>query len=466
VACDLKFSGLNQAGAFDTGVVVKSPGFSGEKVIPLKLSVTDFILWPLLAISLGVLGAYLVRRIADTDTPRDINQLRILRLRGEVDRSRGLVGSVESVSAVEGILEQLERAEEANGGGNFASATAELTQVESALDTLRKSQATLEDAAQKSLAAIRREASALAADPSTLSADETRELQAVNHKLHDTERMLRQGQVDNAALQLDGARLLLDGLTRRHLSARLSQLGEELAQIETISAGKKEQAETLTSSIRQHLSDGEFGKAGTELADLKILIDSLKAGRRGARGEEEDVGVAVPTPPAAPEQTRIQVNTPVEQRIANMEITFTLVDAQGLVMQGDVLRWHFGDIGSFEAGRTEASHRYRRAGRYQVRVEIMRDDAPFKTLEESITILPGQAETNRSLVIGRLRRNEKILSAIALVIAVITGVLLLYVDKPFGTVSDYLLAILWGFGIDNGVKSVADVFGKIKPSGG
>jgi len=166
------------------------------------------------------------------------------------------------------------------------------------------------------------------------------------------------------------------------------------------------------------------------------------------------------------EQTRINVDTAVEQRIANTNVTFTLIDAQGLITPDDKLRWHFGDISSFQEAGLQTSHLYRTPGRYEVKVEVMRDDTPFKILQEIITILPGQIEINRAQVMDRLRRNQRLLSVFALIIAVITGLLLLYVNKPFGSISDYLLAILWGFGIDSGVKSVADVFSKLRVTGG
>lgn len=464
---DLKFSDLSQAGTFDTGIVVKSTGFSGAKSIPLKLTVTDFLFWPLLAIFVGVSGGFLVRRIANAETPRDLNQLRILRIKSEIERYRGLIRRPESLNAVEGLIEQLGAAEEANEIGNFAEAATRLTQIESALDTFRKAQATLEDEAQKRLAALRGQAAALsAAQP---SAEEAADLEAAKRRLDDAESLLEQGRVDEAALRLEGEAARLNGITRRRLEAQIEPLYAELELVENIDADKQERIEALKSSIREHMAGGKFGNVRAALSELRILADSLKTRRRGARASEEEELAAETTPvtpPAPPQPTRINVETPVDQRVSNTSVTFTLVDPQGLVAPTDELRWHFGDVGSFVPGRTQTTHTYRRAGRYQVRVEVMRNGALHKTLQEVITILPGPTEVSRALVRRRLRRNELILSAVALAIAVITGLILLYVNKPFGTLSDYLLAILWGFGIDNSVKGVADVFGKVKASGG
>ena len=53
-----------------------------------------------------------------------------------------------------------------------------------------------------------------------------------------------------------------------------------------------------------------------------------------------------------------------------------------------------------------------------------------------------------------------------LVLACLTGLIYLYVGKAFGTVTDYSLAILWGFGIDNGIRGFAPVLAKLTGSAG
>jgi len=55
------------------------------------------------------------------------------------------------------------------------------------------------------------------------------------------------------------------------------------------------------------------------------------------------------------------------------------------------------------------------------------------------------------------------ISGVALLLAAITGLLYLYLGtrKPFGSIQDYLLAFLWGFGIDNSVRGFTDILKKI-----
>jgi hypothetical protein len=90
----------------------------------------------------------------------------------------------------------------------------------------------------------------------------------------------------------------------------------------------------------------------------------------------------------------------------------------------------------------------------------------IETLDERITVLPGARVDQSQRILARVQRSDLLLSLVALVLAGLTGVLALYVGKAFGTLSDYLLAFLWGFGIDNSVRGFAGVLSKISPGGG
>ena len=101
------------------------------------------------------------------------------------------------------------------------------------------------------------------------------------------------------------------------------------------------------------------------------------------------------------------------------------------------------------------------AGSYQVTAEILDKVEVHRTVTTGITILASPTETRRRKVIEEIRKQEQVLSAIALFLAIAGGVLFLYYGKPFGTLSDYITAFLWGFGLDSGVKGFAATFTKI-----
>ena len=93
----------------------------------------------------------------------------------------------------------------------------------------------------------------------------------------------------------------------------------------------------------------------------------------------------------------------------------------------------------------------------------MKDQEVTDYLTRLIMILPGQKENSLTHIRNILFYTDLTISGVALLLAAITGLLYLYLGtgKPFGSIQDYLLAFLWGFGIDNSVRGFADVMKKI-----
>jgi hypothetical protein len=81
----------------------------------------------------------------------------------------------------------------------------------------------------------------------------------------------------------------------------------------------------------------------------------------------------------------------------------------------------------------------------------------------SVTVVVGTslARQRVSRARQRLVYLELLVSAIAAVVAVVTGLWVLYTGKPFGTLAQYSEAFVWGFGIDNTVRGFAAVLKKV-----
>jgi hypothetical protein len=93
-----------------------------------------------------------------------------------------------------------------------------------------------------------------------------------------------------------------------------------------------------------------------------------------------------------------------------------------------------------------------------VQATIKRDDEVLKTLSYLITILPGEKEKYVIKLKRMLKSADFVIFGMAVVLASLTGLLYLSLGKPFGTPQDYLLAFLWGFGIDNSVRGFSELF--------
>ena len=462
-------SNLRRAGAFDTRLVVTSPSFAGEKVIPIKVTVRDFILFPLLAIALGVCGGYFTRQLVAVERPRNQNAVQLVRLQKEIERFREVVTKPASIATINTLLAQLRTASESNETGDFAAVRAELPKIQEKLDEFRKAQVEAQEAANTARAGLVNQIEAL--ERETLTADESRELLSVKGNVADLERLLRQGMVEDAQTKLENVQERLADLKKRRLTNYFALCKAESAKL-PLSADDAATDKNFEKEIQQLLNSNELDKVRAKLEEFRNFIEEKKIENlpRGARESEDELEGALPAVPAvAPPETvvtRIVVTTPIEERVAGTTVLFRIDDAERIVDSADRLRWFFGDVGSEETQSLDISHRYEESGRYQVRVEISRNGTTGKTLSEFIDVSPGKIEQARAGVLRNIARNELILSMIALVLAVISGVLFLYVGKLFGTLVDYLMAILWGFGIDNSIKGFAAVLGKISSNEG
>jgi hypothetical protein len=457
-------SKVRYTGAYDTQLLVTSPGFSGDKPIPVKITVQDFILFPLVAIALGVLGGYWIRRLAAVVRPRKENSFHLLRLQNEVERYRELVKKPASIDSVQSLLAQLSRARESNELGDFASVRADLPKIQEALNEFRKAQVEAAGEVQKTLNSLLAEFAVLK-ERDDLTDDEIKDLDAIGTRLEDVEDLLRLGRVDDAEIRIEREKQLLPDLKARKLNDYFKLLKNELTKLSLTEEGAKAAAETLKTAIQEGLNSNEFDKVQKKLGELKDFIEVQKTMTPGRGARARELGDALPQlpgefAPAGP-VTHIEVVTPVVERVSGTNINFSIVDDERIIAVGDELRWYFGEVGSFVTPGPNTSHRYQYSGRYQVRVEIVRNGDLVKTLSEIVTISPGEIERTRAGLLQDILRNEKALSYVALVLAIIGGILFLYSGKLFGSLVDYLLAILWGFGLDNTIKGFADVFGKI-----
>lgn len=460
----VSFWDLWRAGSFDTKLLITSTSLSGEKAIPIKVNVRDWVLFPLLAIAIGVAGGYLTRRLVGVERPRNENTFKLLRLQNEVERFREVVSKPSSVETVSALLAQIKKAKESNATGDFATVKAELPKIQEKLDEFRKAQLQAQEAANTTLNGQLNEVEVLEQDE--LTPDEVRDLESIKGKLTDVQRLLRQGMVDDAQDKLENVKQLLAAFRTRKLTDYFSFLTTELGKL-SLTGDAATTGESLKSEIAAALNGKDLNKAREKLATLKTFVETKKAEASSLKAGAKEAGlkaVLPGVPRALPQDavlTRIIVVTPLEKRIAGTTITFTIEDPEQLIDKNDRLQWFFGEVGFSVTQATTNTHRYDESGHYEVRVDILKDGTPAKTLSEFITIAPGDIEQARATVLQNILRNELLLSIIALVLAIISGVLFLYVGKVFGTLVDYLGAILWGFGIDNSIKGFAAILAKI-----
>lgn len=287
-------------------------------------------------------------------------------------------------------------------------------------------------------------------------------------KLQDFDRRLRDAEDKNLVDGQDGAKLLLDQL-EKDVDAFLQQQAIEFA--DTRKALEELRLKVVAYKAKK-IDDPKFNDAAKDLneAERHLFLNELDQAKdllKKSQAELKEFEDAHPKPVAAArgklkeeEDKTITVVNPPENRTTDSTISFHL---QGTFPQDCVVKWFFGDATPTVSGGVDNEHTYDRPGNFRVEARVMNEQQVTDLLTRVIMILPGQKEKSLTDIRNSFFYTDLTISGVALVLAAITGLLYLYLGtgKPFGSIQDYLLAFLWGFGIDNSVRGFADVLKKI-----
>jgi hypothetical protein len=161
-------------------------------------------------------------------------------------------------------------------------------------------------------------------------------------------------------------------------------------------------------------------------------------------------------PPASPFTIQLD-GTKTPQTEDNLQLR---VDCGNSTVIPDTVAWHFGDGRIATISKSLViSQSFRWAKTYQVSVQLFSSSDPnfYGAAAISLQVAPGSGLKQVLRAARALRTNEWLVRAAALLLATLTGVIALYADKPFGTLTDYCIAILWGFGIEKSVRGFGGV---------
>jgi hypothetical protein len=243
-------------------------------------------------------------------------------------------------------------------------------------------------------------------------------------------------------------------LTRlRETTARIDELRDRIPDTEVADLARLETARQELAAAQQALSVFDVPLAESRIAAALTTVDALSAAH----------------PPAARRgltRTRTQaIEIVVAQaeadRVAGLELSLSLEDPGGVIAAGDQFEWDFGDGSRLTTQAPQTRHRFLSAGAFRARVTVMRGGADVAFAVDAIDVLPRPIEELVEQQRASLRGIAAVLTLVSLALAVLTGFWLLFIGKSFGTPQQYLEAFLWGFGIDSGVKNIADLMKKV-----
>lgn len=468
-AIHLDLNGFDRAGTYVCQLGLNSTSFESAKTIPLKIVIRDHWLIPLLVIFLGVFGSYFVNRITQDWQPRQRNEQKIVRLRIEADKLLRLVKKSDKIVKLQSILNRLRDTEITNEQGDWVSAKAQLDEPAKALDELQARETVEQAAAFETMSGLVAAVGSYRESNLDLTEEDQKVLDAIVRSIAErrVEMLLVNAHVDEANEQLAAILKEFDKFKRRRLENDLAGLQRRLLSPEDVPPSRKEEWLRITRMIRaaeRIIREGDIDTARATLEEIATAIDELET--RFPSGQMDDAPrvARVLLLPAddegrAADTLRITLLEPIDVWITGTPLNFVIADPGGVLREGDRFRWYFGNAQPITLNDGSAVYRFDAAGSYEVRVEVLRgeNEQVEHRLARPVNIRPNEAEVALSDINRRFKRSEIVLTVVALILATLSGLIFLYADKPFGSLPDYLLALFWGFGIDNSVRGFAGV---------
>lgn len=435
------------AGQFETGLSLESPNFAASKSQTLKIEVTDFWLYPLIVILLGVWGGAWVNKFVNRTRPAMELQLAIVPFR---DRLLGLKSSLEEPSdriRYQDIARMLDDVDGLISSNKPEAAQAQLKVAETQLNDLKEKitkavsaqhgrltelQRDLDDTVLHDMfSQLDRDAEGDKLEKAGSDLDSGRPVAAGKH-ISEVENTLRQTYADVRQKLVD----TLDAYHPPPPEAKLKAANEISAKVHA-ALERPDDTDTLT----------DFSKALTLLLQLDAAVDKLEPQAAVLRGRGPPRTSTVSTEP------RIRILTATSDRRAGDSIRFRLEPSPAGIA-GDDIRWTFDD--AEEASGVEVGHTFFVTGTHTVSVAFGSSQPSLEVL-----IMPSRPVQQRDALIEVLNRKEWIVSMIAALLAALSGLSQLYVDQAFGSLNDYIGAVLWGFGVERGLRGFSAVFTKL-----
>jgi hypothetical protein len=444
---------MRYAGDFETSLAFDSDSFARRHLLAISVHVKDLPWMPLVVILLGVMGGAVVTWLSGTrrDTLRTRYFLSELRLRlqklapaivtpASADRYRDISAKLDEI----GRASQLDRI----AGGELATVTNQVGELEQALAATQAEVITQLAALDAQLAALN---AALAADVPDI-AERTRPVSA---KIAAVRAMDRGGQYEYAAQQAAAAETLYQLVSRDARAAAVEDLSLQISAHLPSGAGK--QLSVKINALRRLVTTASLDDFVAALSDLHSEL------QHGGFPTQVRAGLQRPDAPPAEPDYSIVVKTAERSRVTGQRIDMDVVVANGRPVPDRVV-WNFGN-GSLDVvnGLLQTSPVYDWPGPYTVSVQLYREaDANFHEIATaSLRIQAGSAARQVAGAVGALIRNEVLVMSIAMLLAAITGLLQLYVDRSFGSPEDYLVALLWGFGVEKSIRGFNAVYASL-----
>jgi hypothetical protein len=442
VGAQLKFTGLSRAGTFETTLTADSANFSKRQTATVTVQVKDCIVWALLVILIGVAGGVFVHWMATGGRASLVIRQRLLAARARLHRLRPAVASDTTrllfLDLQQRVDEALWIADTSPGvPDDPKSIEDEIKALEDKIaklrgDTATKLETLVTNISNESAAMVARVAGAKA------------QFDAALKLVADAQSLNSAGQVEAAAKQ---AGEIERGFATEQANVRQAALAR-------IAIPNAHAADPMVVQAKTNATAALAGPIDIFVAALDKLAAAVAAA----------AGVQVAAPGAATiavtGRYSIQLSNPNQRPVTGDSIELKVVAPLNRPTPAEVA-WDYYGSGMYEtkAGALTGTARYLTPGTHIVKAKITEaagrapEDVTFPVMVE-----PSQALKRWQQAAFAVWRNDLAVAVVAALLASIAATLQLYVDKPFGTAEDYLIALLYGFGFEKTVRGFSAVY--------
>lgn len=289
------------------------------------------------------------------------------------------------------------------------------------------------------------------------------QLDAIDDILRRSDERLQLNDVPSATTLLDQAESAIAEFRKgweQRFSVVLTRLRETATKIDELHDRIPTSEHSRIETARQEIANAQqaFSVFDVPLAESHIAT-AVKI--TGALSDAYPQAARRGLAPVRVQAIEIVVAPAEADRVAGVELSLTLDDPGRVIAAGDQFEWDFGDGSRLTTQAPQMRHRFLSAGAFRTRVTVMRGGMDVAFATGAIDVLARPIEVLLEQQRAGLRQIAAGLTLVSLAIAVLTGFGLLYIGKSFGTPQQYIEAFLWGFGIDSGVKNIADLMKKV-----
>lgn len=442
----LQFSSFDRSGDFRSALFFSGAGLAKPVKVPIQIQVKDSWYFPMFVIFLGVMLGSVVDWIVRRWRPEQMIRIRLAELRHRVEVFATIVDTHQNTQTIRNLLNQIWKLE--NNVEILNVTDADITALDLAINDLQAVLVETQNKANLAHETLERDINtAKRSLTQFLEPDDFDDIEVATRR---SNQLLIVGRSDAALKEIQQTDLLLRDVQKTVVERTLTKLATLLENIqeETIKVQFTSRLKALSDSLVQTMSIADIGQKLISLEQDLINVQSPSPLRAHASSPKSLTQEPV---------TILMLPENSAQHRVNEPVTFAI---SGTIPDIKTITWNFGSGGVPGDGASNSLVRtFITPGFYSARAEIELVGGGVCSVGPIAFMIKASENQNKlAAAARRIRGSDSIIILFSLIAATGVGFIANYSDKPFGSFEDYLIAFLWGFGIEKTVRGFSATF--------